>query len=286
MKKSKLISVKNLKVFTKDVVLVKGISFDLDHNKVLGIIGESGSGKSLTALSILNLNKYKGLNQEGEIFYNDELISHANIQDLIKNKISIIFQDPMSFLNPSMSCGDQINEALRIKNKNQVFDLIKKVKIENYEETYYKYPHELSGGQQQRIMIAMAIAKNPQLIIADEATSSLDSLIKKDIIDLLLELKKEKNLSLIVVSHNLNLISNISNHVLVMNKGLIVEQGSTNEIFNKPKNNYTQNLINFTQTISDTYAKEDTNLVFYNLKNIAISANPTNKILSSKVGSY
>jgi len=99
----------------------------------------------------------------------------------------------MSFLNPSMRCGDQINEALRIKNKNQVFDLIKKVKIENYEETYDKYPHELSGGQQQRIMIAMAIAKNPQLIIADEATSSLDSLIKKNIIDLLLELKKGAN---------------------------------------------------------------------------------------------
>ena len=118
MKKSKLISVKNLKVFTKDVVLVKGISFDLDHNKVLGIIGESGSGKSLTALSILNLNKYKGLNQEGEIFYNDELISHANIQDLIKNKISIIFQDPMSFLNPSMKCGQQINEVLQVYQVN------------------------------------------------------------------------------------------------------------------------------------------------------------------------
>ena len=184
-------------VFADDRRELKGNHpFDLDHNKVLGIIGESGSGKSLTALSILNLNKYKGLNQEGEIFYNDELISHANIQDLIKNKISIIFQDPMSFLNPSMRCGDQINEALRIKNKNQVFDLIKKVKIENYEETYYKYPHELSGGQQQRIMIAMAIAKNPQLIIADEATSSLDSLVKKDIIDLLIELKKRGKTSI------------------------------------------------------------------------------------------
>ena len=207
MKKSKLISVKNLKVFTKDVVLVKGISFDLDHNKVLGIIGESGSGKSLTALSILNLNKYKGLNQEGEIFYNDELISHANIQDLIKNKISIIFQDPMSFLNPSMKCGQQINEVLQSKKKNKVIELIQKVKIENPELTYNKYPHELSGGQQQRIMIAIAIAKNPKLIIADEATSSLDSLIKKEIIELLIEIKKELNTSLIIVSHNLNLIS-------------------------------------------------------------------------------
>ena len=243
MKKSKLIAVKNLKVFTKDVVLVKGISFDLDHNKVLGIIGESGSGKSLTALSILNLNKYKGLNQEGEIFYNDELISHANIQDLIKNKISIIFQDPMSFLNPSMKCGQQINEVLQSKKKNKVIELIQKVKIENPELTYNKYPHELSGGQQQRIMIAIAIAKNPKLIIADEATSSLDSLIKKEIIELLIEIKKELNTSLIIVSHNLNLISKISNQVLIMNKGLIVEQGSTKKIFSNPRKAYTKNLI-------------------------------------------
>ena len=220
MKNSKIISVKNLKIFSDQSSIVKGISFDLNKNHILGIIGESGSGKSLTALSILNLLKFKGLSQTGKFFFEGELVSNRNLKEIIKNKISIIFQDPMSFLNPSMRCGDQINEALRIKNKNQVFDLIKKVKIENYEETYDKYPHELSGGQQQRIMIAMAIAKNPQLIIADEATSSLDSLIKKDIIDLLIELKKEKNLSLIIVSHNLNLISNISNKVVVMKKGL------------------------------------------------------------------
>ena len=237
MKNPKIISVKNLKISTDKSVLVKGISFDLNRNSVLGIIGESGSGKSLTALSMLNLIPFKGLSQIGKIFFDGELISKRNLEEIIKNKISIIFQDPMSYLNPSMRCGDQVNEALRIKNKNQVLDLIKRVKIQNSEETYYKYPHELSGGEQQRIMIAMAIAKNPQLIVADEATSSLDSLVKKDIIDLLIELKKENNLSLIIVSHNLNLISNISNHVLVMNKGLIVEQGSTNEIFNKPKNN-------------------------------------------------
>ena len=276
MKNSKIISVKNLKIYSDQSTLVKGISFDLNKNHILGIIGESGSGKSLTALSILNLLKFKGLSQTGKIFFNGELVSNRNLKEIIKNKISIIFQDPMSFLNPSMRCGDQINEALRIKNKNQVFDLIKKVKIENYEETYYKYPHELSGGQQQRIMIAMAIAKNPELIIADEATSSLDSLIKKDIIDLLLELKKEKNLSLIVVSHNLNLISNISNHVLVMNKGLIVEQGSTNEIFNKPKNNYTQNLINKNKRLKKTLTiKPNKSKVILSVKNLDLSIGNT-----------
>ena len=276
MKNSKIVSIKNLKIFNDQSTLVKGISFDLNKNHILGIIGESGSGKSLTALSILNLLKFKGLSQTGKIFFNGELVSNRNLKEIIKNKISIIFQDPMSFLNPSMRCGDQINEALRIKNKNQVFDLIKKVKIENCEETYYKYPHELSGGQQQRIMIAMAIAKNPQLIIADEATSSLDSLIKKDIIDLLLELKKEKNLSLIVVSHNLNLISNISNHVLVMNKGLIVEQGSTNEIFNKPKNNYTQNLINKNKRLKKTLTiKPNKSKVILSVKNLDLSIGNT-----------
>jgi len=230
LKKSKIISVQNLKIYSKEIVLVRGISFDVNENSILGIIGESGSGKSLTALSILNLIKYKGLSQTGKIFFKNELISKSNIDEIIKTKISIVFQDPMSFLNPSMRCGNQINEALNLKNKNRVLDLIKKVKISNPEETYYKYPHELSGGQQQRIMIAIAIAKNPKLIIADEATSSLDSLIKKDIINLLVELKKEYSTSLIIVSHNLNLISSLSNHVLVMNKGQIIEQGPANEV--------------------------------------------------------
>ena len=187
MKSSKIISVKNLKIFAKQNALVKGISFEINENSILGIIGESGSGKSLTALSILNLIKYKGLNQTGKIFFKNELISKNNIEDILKNKISIIFQDPMSFLNPSMRCGNQINEALKVRDKKSVLDLIEKVKIPNPDETYNKYPHELSGGQQQRIMIAIAIAKNPDLIIADEATSSLDSLVKKDIINLLIQ---------------------------------------------------------------------------------------------------
>ena len=241
--KSKLISVNNLKVSSEHKKLVKGISFDLNRNEILGIIGESGSGKSLTALSILSLIKFKGLNQSGEIFYADELIDKNNQDNIIRNEISIIFQDPMSYLNPSMKCGEQILETLKIKDKNQVLSLINKVKIDEPELTYNKYPHQLSGGQQQRIMIAIAIAKEPNLIIADEATSSLDSLIKKDIINLLMELKNEYKLSLIIVSHNLNLVSKISNYVLVMNDGLIVEEGSTNKVFKNPKENYTKKLI-------------------------------------------
>ena len=268
MKSSKIISVKNLKIFAKQNALVKGVSFEINENSILGIIGESGSGKSLTALSILNLIKYKGLTQTGKIFFKNELISKSNIEDIIKNKISIIFQDPMSFLNPSMRCGNQINEALKVRDKQSVLDLIEKVKIPKPVETYNKYPHELSGGQQQRIMIAIAIAKNPDLIIADEATSSLDSLVKKDILKLLIELKKEFKTSLVIVSHNLNLIYSISNYVLVMNKGRIVEKGTTKQVFNKPIEEYTKNLIKENKIVgkkSGNQHKANTILVVKNL---------------------
>ena len=281
MKSSKIISVKNLKIFAKQTALVKGVSFEINENSVLGIIGESGSGKSLTALSILNLIKYKGLTQTGKIFFKNELISTNNIEDIIKNKISIIFQDPMSFLNPSMRCGNQINEALKVRDKQSVLDLIEKVKIPNPVETYNKYPHELSGGQQQRIMIAIAIAKNPDLIIADEATSSLDSLVKKDILNLLIELKKEFNTSLVIVSHNLNLIYSISNYVLVMNKGIIVEKGTTKQLFKKPKEEYTKNLIKENKIVNKKSGKQRKANTILVVKNLDLSLG--NKIILDNI---
>ena len=281
MKSSKIISVKNLKIFAKQTALVKGVSFEINENSVLGIIGESGSGKSLTALSILNLIKYKGLTQTGKIFFKNELISKNNIEDIIKNKISIIFQDPMSFLNPSMRCGNQINEALKVRDKQSVLDLIEKVKIPNPVETYNKYPHELSGGQQQRIMIAIAIAKNPDLIIADEATSSLDSLVKKDILKLLIELKKEFKTSLVIVSHNLNLIYSISNYVLVMNKGRIVEKGTTKQLFKKPKEEYTKNLIKENKIVDKKSGKQRKANTILVVKNLDLSLG--NKIILDNI---
>ena len=281
MKSSKIISVKNLKIFAKQTALVKGVSFEINENSVLGIIGESGSGKSLTALSILNLIKYKGLTQTGKIFFKNELISKSNIEDIIKNKISIIFQDPMSFLNPSMRCGNQINEALKVRDKQSVLDLIEKVKIPNPLETYNKYPHELSGGQQQRIMIAIAIAKNPDLIIADEATSSLDSLVKKDILKLLIELKKEFKTSLVIVSHNLNLIYSISNYVLVMNKGRIVEKGTTKQVFNKPIEEYTKNLIKENKIVGKKSRNQHKTNTILGVKNLDLSLG--NKIILDNI---
>ena len=281
MKSSKIISVKNLKIFAKQTALVKGVSFEINENSILGIIGESGSGKSLTALSILNLIKYKGLTQTGKIFFKNELISKSNIEDIIKNKISIIFQDPMSFLNPSMRCGNQINEALKVRDKQSVLDLIEKVKIPNPLETYNKYPHELSGGQQQRIMIAIAIAKNPDLIIADEATSSLDSLVKKDILKLLIQLKKEFKTSLVIVSHNLNLIYSISNYVLVMNKGRIVEKGTTKQLFKKPKEEYTKNLIKENKIVDKKSGKKHKSNTILIVKNLDLSLG--NKIILDNI---
>ena len=281
MKSSKIISVKNLKIFAKQTALVKGVSFEINENSILGIIGESGSGKSLTALSILNLIKYKGLSQTGKIFFKNELISKSNIEDIIKNKISIIFQDPMSFLNPSMKCGNQINEALKVRDKQSVLDLIEKVKIPNPVETYNKYPHELSGGQQQRIMIAIAIAKNPDLIIADEATSSLDSLVKKDILKLLIELKKEFKTSLVIVSHNLNLIYSISNYVLVMNKGRIVEKGTTKQVFNKPIEEYTKNLIKENKIVGKKSVNQHKANTILDVKNLDLSLG--NKIILDNI---
>ena len=281
MKSSKIISVKNLKIFAKQTALVKGVSFEIKENSVLGIIGESGSGKSLTALSILNLIKYKGLTQTGKIFFKNELISKNNIEDIIKNKISIIFQDPMSFLNPSMRCGNQINEALKVRDRQSVLDLIKKVKIPNPLETYNKYPHELSGGQQQRIMIAIAIAKNPDLIIADEATSSLDSIVKKDILNLLVELKKEFKTSLVIVSHNLNLIYSISNYVLVMNKGRIVEKGLTKQVFNKPIEEYTKNLIKGNKIVDKKSGKQHKSNTILVVKKLDLSLG--NKIILDNI---
>lgn len=243
MKNNKLLEIKNLKISSNNILIVKDISFELNNNEILGIIGESGSGKSLTALSILNLLQYKGLEQKGQLHYKNKLFSKKDIEEILINKVSLIFQDPLSYLNPSMKCGDQIKEVVKDKGNEYIFNLIKKVKIENPKETYYKYPHQLSGGQQQRIMIAIAIAKNPKIIIADEATSSLDSLVKKDILKLLIELKKELNMALIIVSHNLNLIKSITQKVLVMNNGKIVERGKTSIIFKKPKKNYTKNLL-------------------------------------------
>ena len=254
MKSTALLSVKNLYVSISKIPILKNISFDLKKNEILGFVGESGSGKSITAFSIINLLRSKNITKTGTINYNGDFIESLGSKGFEKirgNEISIIFQEPMSSLNPSMKCGEQILEIILNHNlislkkgKNKVLELIKKVQLIESEIVYGKYPHQLSGGQQQRIMIAMAIACDPKVLIADEPTTSLDGIVKKEIINLLKSIQKETEMSIIFISHDLHLVSKIAEKIIVLNKGEIVELGSSHQIFNNPKKLYTKLLLN------------------------------------------
>jgi peptide/nickel transport system ATP-binding protein len=254
LKSTALLSVRNLCVSISKIPILKNISFDLKENEILGFVGESGSGKSITAFSIINLLRSKNITKTGTINYNGSFIESLGANDLEKirgNEISIIFQEPMSSLNPSMKCGEQILEIILNHNlislkkgKNKVLELIKKVQLSDSEIAYNKYPHQLSGGQQQRIMIAMAIACDPKILIADEPTTSLDGIVKKEIINLLKSIQKETKMSIIFISHDLQLVSKIAEKIIVLNKGEIVEFGSSYQIFNNPKKRYTKLLLN------------------------------------------
>ncbi|MDA9850315.1 ABC transporter ATP-binding protein [Flavobacteriaceae bacterium] len=233
-----LISIKNLSISfikkNKVVNVVNNISFNLLKNEVLGIVGESGSGKSVTALSILKLLPKNKAISKGEVIYNNTNlleISDSSIRQVRKKDISIIFQEPMSALNPTMKCIDQLRECFELKNidildvEDEINLLIKKVKLEKVDNFSSKYPHQLSGGQKQRLMIAMAIACKPKLLIADEPTTALDVTVQKEIIELLLKIKKSEGLSIIFISHDLALVSEIADRLIVMYKGEIIEKG-------------------------------------------------------------
>jgi len=249
-----LLSIKDLTVKIGDQIILSNVSFEIKKNEVLGLVGESGSGKSFTALSVLNLINIKNLKSEGEIIFNGNnlnTLSNKDYQKIRGKEISIIFQEPMSSLNPSMKCGDQISEILTTHEKintkiakKKSLELIKKVQLKNPELVFEKYPHQLSGGQQQRIMIAIAIACKPKLLIADEPTTSLDSLVKNDIIALIKSLQNEYEMSVLFISHDLKLVSKFVDNLIVLKKGLVVEYGNSYEIFNSPKERYTQHLIN------------------------------------------
>ena len=233
--------------------LIDKISFNIKKNEIVALIGESGSGKSLTSLSILGLLEKNKFNISGEITFNGN-----NLLDLDNNammeirgaEISMIFQEPMSALNPTMKIGEQIFEVFKA-HKNLSFErtterikrLIKKVKLDNVENLLDKYPHQISGGQKQRVMIVMALSCNPQLLIADEPTTALDVTIQKEIIEILKNLQKSEKLSILFISHDLRLISNISEKILIMKNGKIIEQGSNKNIINSPKENYTKALL-------------------------------------------
>ena len=238
---------------SKKKILLNDISFSISKNQVVGVVGESGSGKSLTALSILRLLNNKTFNTSGNIFFNNTDILNLNINQVQKirgNKIAMIFQEPMSALNPTMNIGDQLIEICErhlTLTKKEILEkikiLIQKVKLDHIKNLTKKYPHEISGGQKQRVMIAMALLCSPSLLIADEPTTALDVTVQKEIIQLIKDLQKSEKLSVLFISHDLNLVKEIADHIIIMKNGRIIEKGTKNKIFNSPKKPYTKALI-------------------------------------------
>ena len=258
MNQAVLLSVKNLSLGFKSRnttnAVLHDISFDVLANEIVGIVGESGSGKSVTNLAVLGLLPQKSVDiSSGEILFEGADLLNYSTQELQKirgNAISMIFQEPMSSLNPSMRCGKQVTEILlRHKKisaqeaKAETLRLFEQVKLPRPESVFKAYPHEISGGQKQRVMIAMAIACKPKLLIADEPTTALDVTVQKEIVLLLKELQKETGMSILFISHDLSLVSEIADRVIVMYKGKIVERGSAASIFKNPQEDYTKALI-------------------------------------------
>ena len=255
---SSFLSIKNLQVEfkTKDLYVkaLRGVSFDIKAGESLGVVGESGSGKSVMALSIMRLiPEPPGEITEGQIFLEGRDLlknSEKQMRKVRGNRISMIFQEPMTSLNPVFTIGYQIDEALILHQnmskkeaREQTIDLMDQVGIVNPAGRVNSYPHEMSGGQRQRVMIAMAIACQPDLLIADEPTTALDVTIQKQIIELIQSLQEKMKMSVMFISHDLGVIGEIAQRVLVMYNGEIVEEGSTSDIFRNPKNAYTKGLI-------------------------------------------
>jgi oligopeptide/dipeptide ABC transporter ATP-binding protein len=256
--KEKLIEVKGLKIdFTIEGVprrIIDDISFELYRGEVLGVVGESGSGKSVTAKSILRLiPSPPGNIVGGEILFDGTDILRMDIDSLMKirgNAISMIFQEPMSSLNPVFTCGDQIMECVRLhQNMNskaarqKTIDLLKMVGIQMPEQRVDSYPHELSGGMRQRIMIAMALSCQPQLLIADEPTTALDPTIQAQILELIREIRNESGMAVMYITHDLGVVAETCDRVMVMYAGRIVEKAKVAELFTSPRHPYTQGLM-------------------------------------------
>ncbi|HJS52496.1 MAG TPA: ABC transporter ATP-binding protein [Pyrinomonadaceae bacterium] len=254
---AQLLEVNNLRTqFATRAGLVKAVddvSFELSEGELLGLVGESGCGKSITALSIMRLISAPGQIVGGSItFRGEELLtaSRERMRDIRGNDIAMIFQDPMTSLNPVYKVGEQIAEALRLHRdldrkeaRQAAIDAMKEVSIPSPERRVNDYPHQLSGGMRQRVMIAMALACDPQLLIADEPTTALDVTIQAQILELLDELRRTRKLAVLLITHDLGVVAEVADRVCVMYTGRIVEQSGVAELFAKPKHPYTQGLL-------------------------------------------
>lgn len=262
MSVSPILSVKNLRTFFKteagEIEAVKGISYSLSAGRTLGIVGESGSGKSVSSLSVMGLLAANGrFEADGIVFsprpdqvYALDRLPEKEKRKLRGNEMSMIFQEPMSSLNPVLSCGYQVAEALRLHKglnkaaaKAETLKLFEQVHLPRVEQIYDAYPHQISGGQKQRVMIAMAISCGPSLLIADEPTTALDVTVQREILELLQNLQREHGMAMIFITHDLGVVAEIADDIVVMYKGEIVEHGSIEGIFSNPQHPYTQGLL-------------------------------------------
>ncbi len=252
-----LVDVKNerLSFFTPagEVKALNDVSIRLKEGEVLGIVGESGSGKSVTAYSLMGLTAHPGKLLGGELHFNGhqvETMSEKEIRKIRGNEISIIFQDPMTSLNPVYTIGNQITEVIRLHTdktkqqaKERAKELLELVGINEPDKRLKQYPHELSGGMRQRVMIAIALACEPKLLIADEPTTALDVTIQAQILELMMELKDKLGMAIIMITHDLGVVASMCERIAVMYAGRIIEYGTTDDIFYHPKHEYTKGLI-------------------------------------------
>ena len=262
----KLLEVKNLRTYfhTDDGVVksVDDVSFEVKRGKTLGVVGESGCGKSITSLSIMQLVEIPpGKIESGEILYEGEDLLKKSKDEMRKirgGEIAMIFQEPMTSLNPVFTVGQQIMEALTLHTdldkaaaKERAIEMLKLVKIPLPEKRFNEYPHQLSGGMRQRVMIAMALSCNPKLLICDEPTTALDVTIQAQILDLINELKEKLGTSIMMITHDLGVIAEVADDVMVMYAGKIVEYGDADEIFENPKHPYTHGLMGCIPKLTD-----------------------------------
>ena len=269
MSETPLLQVKNLHTsfFTDagEVKAVNGISYNLDAGKVLGIVGESGSGKSVSAYSVLRILTDTGRVTEGEVLFRGENIlkyTEPQMQKFRGSRISIIFQDPMTCLNPTFSIGSQLREAIRIhtdRSKEQIqaraLEMLQLVGVNEPEKRLKQYPHELSGGMRQRVMIAMALACEPDILIADEPTTALDVTIQAQILELMQDLQKKMGMAIIMITHDLGVIADMCDEIIVMYGGKVCERGTADEIFYNPRHEYTKGLIRSIPRIAEKHER-------------------------------
>lgn len=253
---SEILSVENLKILFKshsqNTYAVQDLSFDIHEGETIAIVGESGSGKSVSALACLGLLADSAV-VKGSIRWNSQTQIEDEAPDLSQirgSEVGIIFQEPMTSLNPLHTIQKQIGEAIWLHQKldkaglrHRILALLDRVGIPNAENRLESYPHQLSGGQRQRVMIAMALANHPKLLIADEPTTALDVTIEAQIIDLLLDLQNETGMGMLFISHDLGVVKQLADRIIVMKNGKVIEQGSTNQIFNRPEADYTKSLV-------------------------------------------